>query len=123
MSLFSPFVFDQLPNNLFPDAEQQFVACLQLLGLNYSSPFTAKNAQYTSPRFVTEAIFAMSAILKQEQVERLQSSKFSSVMVDETTDIAVTSQLSIFVRYAHEQKIVEEFFGLVHLKGALTFQF
>jgi hypothetical protein len=109
----------QLPNRLFGALEELLDSCLAEVTPNYKSPFVALNAQYTSSTFVTEVIMAMSSMLRDQQVDRINEADYFAVMIDETTDITTSNQLSIYVRYLLNNQPAEEFLGVVHLTGTL----
>ncbi|CAH2012022.1 unnamed protein product [Acanthoscelides obtectus] len=82
--------------------------------------FTAAgNSKYTSHRIQNEIISLAGEVLLRSVVEEANSSKYFSVLADETADIAGHEQLSIGIRYVFEQNdkftLKEEFLGFVKL--------
>jgi hypothetical protein len=62
---------------------------------------------------------AMSSMLRDQQVDRINEADYFAVMIDGTTDITTSNQLSIYVRYLLNNQPAEEFLGVVHLTGTL----
>lgn len=58
-----------------------------------------------------------SDLLKADQLERLKKSPVIGVAVDESTDVAVQSNMPIYIYYIHNGKCRVEFFELVALEG------
>ncbi|CAH1979234.1 unnamed protein product [Acanthoscelides obtectus] len=82
--------------------------------------FTAAgNSKYTPHRIQNEIISLAGEVLLRSVVEEANSSKYFSVLADETADIAGHEQLSIGIRYVFEQNdkftLKEEFLGFVKL--------
>ena len=59
---------------------------------------TGENAKYTSERFIQEAVLSFQAVVETPLVKDLKESPFYSIMMDETTDIAVKKELILYVR-------------------------
>ncbi|XP_045482105.1 52 kDa repressor of the inhibitor of the protein kinase-like [Harmonia axyridis] len=79
----------------------------------------AGNSKYTSHRIQNEVISIAGHIIMTNIVEEANSSKYFSVIADESADISGHEQLSIGIRYVHEQNedftVKEEFLGFVQL--------
>lgn len=58
------------------------------------------NATYLSPTIQNELIAICGEIVQKKIVQGLNSAKFFSILVDETTDVSRQEQMSICVRYA-----------------------
>ncbi|WAR26837.1 ZN862-like protein, partial [Mya arenaria] len=71
------------------------------------------NANYTSNDFVNKTVVLFGNVIFRDIVAEIQQSPFYSVMIDETTDIATHSQLSIYVRYLHQGASKTVFCSLV----------
>ena len=69
--------------------------------LNFHLKNSAKNARYLSPKIQNEFITINGDIIRDKIISECVSSKFWSVIVDETTDASTTEQMSICVRYVH----------------------
>ena len=65
---------------------------------------------------VRRRVVHMSLEVKQEVINELKSSPFFVFRVDESTDVALCSQLLVFVRYIHERDIKNEFLFCTPLK-------
>lgn len=77
-----------------------------------------KNATNVSPRIQNKLVAICQDIIFKKLVDRINKSKAFSILADETTDIAGVEQISICVRYLHQQdngKFVscEDFFQFV----------
>ena len=59
------------------------------------------NANYTSKDFVHKTVVLFGNVIFRDIMVEIKQSPFYSVMIDETTDIATHSQLTIYVRYLH----------------------
>lgn len=75
--------------------------------------------KYLSPRIQNEIIAICGDILLKKIVEKINASKCFSVLADETTDISVTEQLTICVRYlsgtGNDVQINEDFIKFVEI--------
>ena len=72
----------------------EFVGCTQLKHLN-----CGENAKYTSRRVTMEFLQVMGEQVEQDKLNDLLASPVFSILIDETTDIAVISEMVIYVRY------------------------
>ncbi|XP_053405170.1 uncharacterized protein LOC128558907 [Mercenaria mercenaria] len=77
-----------------------------------SSP---KNAKYTSPQTQNEIISCIGDYIRKKIVRDVSDSPFFYIMADETTDISVTEQMSVCVRYIAGKEIREDFIGFIEL--------
>lgn len=73
------------------------------------------NATYISKTIQNEIIEVCGEEILKILVQRILMSKFYCVIIDETTDISCTSQLSISIRYCYNNEIREDFVGFVVL--------
>ena len=64
----------------------------------------------TSKTIQNDLIESIVHVIKSKIVDELQKSSFFSWQIDETTDVATKSQLSIVLRYITEGEVVERFF-------------
>ncbi|XP_060855231.1 zinc finger MYM-type protein 1-like [Metopolophium dirhodum] len=75
--------------------------------------------KYLSPRIQNEIIAICGDVLLKKIVEKINASKCFSVLADETTDISVTEQLTICVRYlsgtGNDVQINEDFIMFVEI--------
>ena len=137
----------QIANHVYSDLLAVFLLALSVIAPSSSTPFTASNAKYTSRQFFIEAIFSISEvfviymlncivlyvvlsmmyllmllmsfgqIIRANVLKRFHQAQFFSIMIDETTDISVRSQLCIYGRIFEKGKPVEYFLGLVELEN------
>ena len=70
----------------------QYMGCDYFKSLNH-----AENARYRSQRIITEFLQIMAYQIKKEQLESILSSPFYSLMIDETTDVAVLNEMVIYM--------------------------
>ena len=89
----------------------------KFLGCTYlDNVFVGENARYTSETFLQEALASLAFIVRDNIHSAVKTSPVCSVLIDETTAIAVTSQLIIYFRYLSEGKLVT-FAGIVDIQN------
>ena len=79
-----------------------------------------KNVEYTSETFLQEALASLAFVVRENIQSALKTSPVCSVLIDETMNIAVTSQLIIYFRYLSEGKLVTSFTGIVDIQNGKT---
>eukprot|EP00733_Pompholyxophrys_punicea_P001202 Pompholyxophrys_punicea_v1_NODE_543_length_1718_cov_2.881539.p1 type:complete len:259 gc:universal NODE_543_length_1718_cov_2.881539:1358-582(-) len=63
---------------------------------------TEQNAKYTSHEFVSEAVECIATVIRSKVLEEFQAGKkLIGVLIDETTDISVISQLIVYYRFCN----------------------
>ena len=87
------------------------------LGVEYvDEVYQGKNAQYTSDKFLQEAVQAIASVIQSSISAGLQQSPFFSLMVDESTDIAVNKDLIMYVKDLDRTNAVQiSFAGVTQL--------
>ena len=70
------------------------MGCNQLKHLHHG-----ENAKYSSQRVIQEFQQVMGEQIEQEQLQNLLSSPLYSIMIDETTDVAILKEMVVYVRY------------------------
>ena len=65
---------------------------------------------------VRRRISYMSLDVKQQVIEEINASSLFAFQVDESTDVALCSQLVVFVQYIHEYDSKNEFLFCISLK-------
>lgn len=70
------------------------MGCKYLQHLN-----VAKNATYTSEQIIQELLEVIAAKIRTKIITNISGSEYYSVICDETTDISVTKQLIVYVKY------------------------
>lgn len=75
------------------------------------------NQKYTSMRHISDMVTIFYEVIWEKIVKDVRSSPFYSIMVDETTDVATTNQLIIYVRYLKMGKSCTTFGGVVALQN------
>ena len=58
-----------------------------------------ENAKYTSRRITQEFIQVMGSTIERSQLNELLAAPFYSILIDETTDIAVINEMVIYCRF------------------------
>jgi hypothetical protein len=72
-----------------------------------------RNATYMSPQIQNEMIEIMGQQIETQIVTDVKKARFFSVLVDETIDVSRCQQLSLSLRYVHENNLREEFVTFV----------
>ena len=86
----------------------EFMGCNQL--------YHGENAKYSSQRVIQEFQQVMGEQIEQEQLENLLSSPFYSIMVDETTDVAILKEMVVYIRYlSPAAKVCTSFLTIIEL--------
>uniref|UniRef100_A0A2S2R1F9 Zinc finger MYM-type protein 1 n=1 Tax=Sipha flava TaxID=143950 RepID=A0A2S2R1F9_9HEMI len=77
----------------------------------------SKNCTMISPQIQNEVIKAIGSAIEKKIVERIKSSKFYSILCDETTDISTEEQMTVCIRYVDLTNCViqEDFLGFVKM--------
>lgn len=71
------------------------------------------NAKYTSERTMHEIIEVLSATVEEEILHDVKASPLISILCEESTDIAITKQLVVYVRYVKDGKTDTRFLKYV----------
>ena len=74
------------------------------------------NATYESYSTIVQLLSSVSKILEQKLFCRLKGSSYYSLLADECTDISCKEELSVCARCLHQNKPVEHFLGITHVK-------
>jgi len=76
-----------------------------------------KNCTMISPQIQNEVIEAIGSVIEKKIVERIKSSKFYSILCDETTDLSTEEQMTVCIRYVDLTNCViqEDFLGFVKM--------
>lgn len=72
-----------------------------------------------SPTIQNEIIEAIRLVIQNKIVERVKTSKFYSILCDETTDVSTVEQLNLCVRYVDVPNCVirEDFLGFIKMES------
>lgn len=76
---------------------------------------SGKNATYISKTSANELIQCCGKEVLDIILKRVKLAKFYCVIFDKTTDVSHTSQLSLSIRYIHENIVREDFVGFLDL--------
>ncbi|XP_050063160.1 zinc finger MYM-type protein 1-like [Aphis gossypii] len=78
-----------------------------------------KNCTMISPTIQNEIIEAIRLVIQNKIVERVKTSKFYSILCDETTDVSTVEQLTLCVRYVDVPNCVirEDFLGFIKMES------
>lgn len=76
-----------------------------------------KNASYISKTSQNELIESCANVIREKILEKIKESKYYSILVDETTDVSTTEQLTFCCRFLDisSQTIREEFLGFLNV--------
>ena len=88
----------------------QFMGCDHFKYLNHGD-----NAKYKSQRIIGEFLQIMAAQIEKEQLQDVLSSKFYSLMIDESTDVAVVNEMVVYARYIKNGKVTTTFMNICEL--------
>ena len=89
----------------------EFMGCSQLEHL-----YHGENAKYSSQRVIQEFQQVMGEQIELEQLKNLLSSPLYSIMIDETTDVAILKEMVVYVRYlSSEGKPCTQFLTITEL--------
>ena len=93
------------------------VDAVQYMGCDYFKRLNhAENAKYKSQRIISEFLQVMATQLE-KKLEDVLSSAFYSLMIDETTDVAVLNEMVIYARYVQSGKVVTTFLNICELSN------
>ena len=89
----------------------EFMGCNQLKHL-----YHGENTKYSSQRIIQEFQQVMGEQIAQEKLENLLSSPLYSIMVDETTDVAILKEMVVYIRYlSPATKVCTYFLTIIEL--------
>ncbi|XP_060580037.1 zinc finger protein 862-like [Ruditapes philippinarum] len=69
-----------------------------------------------SQRFIQEAVLTMGQCLRDNLLEKVRASPWYTIMVDETTDVAVLSEMIVYIRFLKDGCSQTEYLSIVPLK-------
>lgn len=70
---------------------------------------------YHDEKACADMIFCISKVIKTKVLDRVKNARFFGIMIDESTDIAVTSHLVVFASFFEEGIPVSVFLGLLFI--------
>ncbi|XP_060573920.1 zinc finger protein 862-like isoform X2 [Ruditapes philippinarum] len=74
-----------------------------------------ENNKGESQRFIQEAVLTMGNLIRQSILDDVKVSPWYSIMIDETTDITVVSEMIIYIRYLKDGVSKTDFIGILPL--------
>ncbi|XP_052212530.1 zinc finger protein 862-like [Dreissena polymorpha] len=74
-----------------------------------------QNNKGESQRFVQEAVLAMGNIIRQDILTQAIDSPWYTIMVDETTDISVISEMTVYIRFLKDGRSQTRFLSILPL--------
>ncbi|KAL4119154.1 hypothetical protein QTP88_012001 [Uroleucon formosanum] len=74
-----------------------------------------KNAKYTHHTIQNNLFYVMSKLVLETIAKEVKEAKYFAILADETKDISKTEQLSIMVRYYHNNTMNERFLGEIKI--------
>ena len=75
-----------------------------------------RNARYTSKTIQNELIQVAGGKIRTEILEEVKQAKFYSIIADEVTDVSNKEELSLVIRYVHEEQVREVFVDFVEVE-------
>lgn len=75
-----------------------------------------KNAKYTSKTIQNELIHVIGRHIQSNILLEVKNAKFYSVIADEVTDVSNKEQLSLCLRYVHEDRVREVFVDFIEVE-------
>ena len=92
------------------------VDAVQYMGCDYFKRLHhAENTKYKSQRIISEFLQVMATQVEKKKLEHVLSSEFFSLMIDESTDIAVVNEMVIYARYVQSGKVATTFLNICEL--------
>ena len=81
-----------------------------------------ENAKYKSQRIISEFLQVMAHQIEKKRLQDLLSASFYSIMIDETTDIAVLNEMVLYARYLspRDKKVTLSFLKICQLGNGLA---
>ncbi|XP_050540287.1 uncharacterized protein LOC126904924 [Daktulosphaira vitifoliae] len=74
-----------------------------------------KNAKYTHHTIQNDLFYVMSKLVLETIAKEVKEAKYFAILADETKDVSKTEQLSIMVRYYHNNTMNERFLGEIKI--------
>ena len=75
-----------------------------------------RNAQYTSKTIQNELIDIIGRHIRSDVLSEVKNAKYFSIIADEVTDVSNKEQLSLCLRYVHEDKVKEIFVDFIEVE-------
>ncbi|XP_076315924.1 52 kDa repressor of the inhibitor of the protein kinase-like [Tachypleus tridentatus] len=75
------------------------------------------NAKYTHHDIQNELLDIITGMIRKDTSKEVMETEHFALMVDETKDVSKQEQLSIVVRYLHQQSLHEKFLGFTAAEG------
>ena len=75
-----------------------------------------RNGRYTSKTIQNELLQVTGDKIRSEILEEVKQAKFYSIIADEVTDISNKEELSLVIRYLHEEQVREVFVDFVEVE-------
>ena len=72
----------------------QFIGCKKLKHL-----YQGENAKYTSQHVIQEFLQTLGSQIEEQQLQEVKKSPWFSLMIDESTDVAVLNEMVVYIRY------------------------
>ncbi|XP_041377598.1 zinc finger protein 862-like [Gigantopelta aegis] len=73
------------------------------------------NAKYTSMRIIQEMVAILGRQVQQEVFDEVRQANYFSLMLDETTDVSVKKQLTVYARYIKDKTPVTKFLQMIEM--------
>jgi hypothetical protein len=84
-------------------------ALLRRMQVHVDVDTSRADVNYESAAFVLQALLCMSSVIRSQLSSRFRTSQYVSIMCDETTDVSITKQLIVYVRYVVASRVCTSF--------------
>jgi hypothetical protein len=109
---------NDLPFHLMEDVTDLIGTSIKMYTKN-ATPFEG-GAAYNTDKDAKELTVLHANLIREKTIDMVQGAEYFSVMIDESTDISTTKNLSLMVRFLHENDVVVRNLDLVELKGSTS---
>ena len=75
-----------------------------------------KNARYTSKNIQNELLSVVGDTIRNSIISEVKNAKYYSIIADEVTDVANHEELSLVIRYIHNEEIREDFVDFIEVE-------
>ena len=93
-------------------ADSNFMQLMELRGEDDTSWLQWKTDRYTAPDMQNKMLKTMALLIMQQVVKVISSAPFSTIMINETTDVSNKEQVVICFQWVDQSLEAHEFIGL-----------
>jgi hypothetical protein len=92
------------------------VDAVQYMGCDYFKHLNvAENAKYKSQRIIGEFLQVIATQIEEKQLQNALSADYFSLLIDESTDVAVINEMVIYARYMYNGNVATTFLKICEL--------